>query len=196
MVGCGLACPGGGGAGVSGCEFRGSGGGGTVGARIRASRGGGRGPGGPYHMGGGGGGGWQRCTIYIYIYISLANASTDPTYALGMCPQKIGDPGNYPAFSCHSKAQAVRAFSVFNRTNQQTPLMPWLSGFCQGLPMKLGCEVQLDRLPPLYLAVSGTEVLGGVVARRESSETLGGVGSFSVPEFLDSKHCGFGPFEW
>ena len=25
MVGCGLACPGGGGAGVSGCEFRGSG---------------------------------------------------------------------------------------------------------------------------------------------------------------------------
>ena len=35
MVGCGLACSGGGGAGVSGCEFRGRGGGGTVGARIR-----------------------------------------------------------------------------------------------------------------------------------------------------------------
>ena len=34
MVGCGLACPGGGGAGVSGCEFRGRGEGGTVGAKI------------------------------------------------------------------------------------------------------------------------------------------------------------------
>ena len=38
MVGCGLACPGGGGAGVSGCRGASSGGrgwGGTVGARIR-----------------------------------------------------------------------------------------------------------------------------------------------------------------
>ena len=56
MVGCGLACPGGGGAGVSGCEFRGQDGGGTVGARMRglgvSGRGGG--PGEPYHMGGGG----------------------------------------------------------------------------------------------------------------------------------------------
>ena len=58
MVGCGLACPGGGGAGVSGCEFRGSGGGGTVGARIRglgvSGQWGGGGLGDPYHMGGGG----------------------------------------------------------------------------------------------------------------------------------------------
>ena len=50
MVSYGLVCPRGGGAGVSGCEFRGRGGGGTVGARIR-----GLGVSGP---GGGGGGSW------------------------------------------------------------------------------------------------------------------------------------------
>ena len=59
MVGCGLACPGGGVAGVSGCEFRGRGGGGTVGDRIRglgvSGRGGGGGLG-PIPYGGGGGG--------------------------------------------------------------------------------------------------------------------------------------------
>ena len=71
MVGCGLACPGGGSAGVSGCKFRGSGGG-TVGARIRGARG--LGPGGgvlgdPYHMGGGGGVATRNTGPYIYIYI-------------------------------------------------------------------------------------------------------------------------------
>ena len=58
MVGCGLACPGGGGAGVSGCEFRGLGWGwGTVGARIRGLGVSGRGGGvlgDPYHLGRGG----------------------------------------------------------------------------------------------------------------------------------------------
>ena len=54
MVGCGLACPGGGGAGVSGCESR-------LGWDRRCQDPGARGlgPGGgfledPYHMGGGG----------------------------------------------------------------------------------------------------------------------------------------------
>ena len=55
MVGCGLACPGGGGAGVSGCEFRGGrGGGGTVVDRIR-----GLGVSGPR-----GGGSWGTHTIW------------------------------------------------------------------------------------------------------------------------------------
>ena len=70
MVSCGLACPGGGGAGVSGCEFRG--GGGTVGARIRGL--GVSGPGGGLlgdHTiwGGGGGSNTEHGTIYIYICI-------------------------------------------------------------------------------------------------------------------------------
>ena len=63
MVGCGLACPGSGGAGcrgvgVSGCEFRGSGWGWDRRCQDPRARGlgpGGGGPGGPYHMGGGGG---------------------------------------------------------------------------------------------------------------------------------------------
>ena len=76
MVGCGLACLGGGGAGVSGCEFRGRGGGGTVGARIRGlrvsgRRAGGGGPGGPYHMGGGGVA--TRNTGPYIVYLSLSS---------------------------------------------------------------------------------------------------------------------------
>ena len=53
MVGCGLACPGGGGAGVSGCEFRGSG----WGYRRcqNSGQGGGGSPGGPIPSGVGGG---------------------------------------------------------------------------------------------------------------------------------------------
>ena len=61
MVGCGLACPGGWGAGVSGCEFRGSGWGWDRRCQDPAARGlgpgGGGGPGGPIPFGGGGGGG-------------------------------------------------------------------------------------------------------------------------------------------
>ena len=81
MVGCGLACLGGGGAGVSGCEFRGRGGGGTVGARIRGLRVSGRRAGGGGVLGdhtiwGGGGGVATRNTgpyiytisRYVYIY--------------------------------------------------------------------------------------------------------------------------------
>ena len=70
MVGCELAWLGGGGAGVSGCEFRGVGVGVTVGARIR----------GVGVLGRGGGilgnhtiGGWGNNTehdiIYIYILV-------------------------------------------------------------------------------------------------------------------------------
>ena len=77
MVGCGLACPGGGVAGVSGCEF--GGGGGTVGDRIRGLGVSGRGgAGGPIPDGGGGGGVATRNTgpyihidIYIYIYVCI-----------------------------------------------------------------------------------------------------------------------------
>ena len=58
MVGCGLACPGGGGAGVSGCEFRGSGWGWDRRCQDPGARGLGPGGGGfledPYHLGGGG----------------------------------------------------------------------------------------------------------------------------------------------
>ena len=72
MVGCGLAWPGGGGAGVSGCEFRGSGWGWDRRCQDPGARGlgpgGGGGPGGPYHMGGGGGGVATRNTgPYIHI---------------------------------------------------------------------------------------------------------------------------------
>ena len=73
MVGCGLACPGGGGAGVSGCEFR-RGEGGTVGARIRGSGsrvGGAGGLGDPYHLGGGGGVATRNTGPYIYTYIYI-----------------------------------------------------------------------------------------------------------------------------
>ena len=58
MVGCGLACPGGGGAGVSGCEFRGSGWGWDRRCQDWGARG----------LGPGGGGSTEHGTIYIYIY--------------------------------------------------------------------------------------------------------------------------------
>ena len=69
MVGCGLACPGGGGAGVSGCEFRGSGWGWDrrcqdPGAWGLGPWGGGGVPGGPIP----GGSNTEHGTIYIYIY--------------------------------------------------------------------------------------------------------------------------------
>ena len=73
MVGCGLACPGGGGAGVSGCEFRGLGWGWDrrcrdPGARGLGLVGGGGGSWGtiPY---GGGGVATRNTGPYIYIYI-------------------------------------------------------------------------------------------------------------------------------
>ena len=76
MVGCGLACPGGGVQGCRGASSGGRGGGGTVGARIRglgvSGQGGGGVLGDPYPLGGGGGGVATRNTgpyIYIYIYI-------------------------------------------------------------------------------------------------------------------------------
>ena len=67
-----MACPGGGGAGVSGCEFRG---GATVGARIRGL--GVSGPGGGGLLGdhtiwgGGGGSNTEHGTIYIILYIYI-----------------------------------------------------------------------------------------------------------------------------
>ena len=69
MVGGGLACPGGGGAGVSGCEFRGSGWGWD--RRCQDPRARGLGPGGswgtiPYGGGGGGGSNTEHGTIYMY----------------------------------------------------------------------------------------------------------------------------------
>ena len=68
MVGCGLACPGGGGAGVSGCDFfRGSGWGWDR-ARIRGlgvlGPGGGGSLGDLYHQGGRGGSNTEHGTIY------------------------------------------------------------------------------------------------------------------------------------
>ena len=71
MVSCGLACPGGGGAGVSGCEFRGSGWGWDRRCQDPGARGLGPGGGGswgtiPY--GGGRGSNTEHGTIYIYIY--------------------------------------------------------------------------------------------------------------------------------
>ena len=74
MVSCGLACPGGGGAGVSGCEFRGTGWGWDRRCQDPGARGlgPGGGLGGPYHMGGGGGGVATRNTgPYIYIYMVI-----------------------------------------------------------------------------------------------------------------------------
>ena len=68
MVGCGLACPGGGGAGVSGCEFRGSGWGWD---RIRGLgvcrgwRGGG--VWGTHTIWGGGGSNTEHGTIYVWV---------------------------------------------------------------------------------------------------------------------------------
>ena len=67
MVSCGLACPGGGGAGVSGCEFR-SGWGWDRRCQDPGARGLGPGGGGPYHMGGGGSN-TEHGTIHIYIYM-------------------------------------------------------------------------------------------------------------------------------
>ena len=84
MVSCGLACPGCGGAGVSGCEFRGSGWGWDRRCQDPGARGLGPGGGGLLgdHIWGGGGGGGvaTRNTgpyiciymyVYIYIYICL-----------------------------------------------------------------------------------------------------------------------------
>ena len=77
MVGCGLACPGGGGAGCRGASSGGRGGGGTVGDRIRGLGVSGRGGGGggswknPYHMGGGGGSNTEHGTIYTYIHMCI-----------------------------------------------------------------------------------------------------------------------------
>ena len=72
MVGCGLACPGGGVPGCQGASSGGRGGGGTVGARIRGlgvSGWGGGVPGRPIPYGGAGGGVATRNTgPYIYIY--------------------------------------------------------------------------------------------------------------------------------
>ena len=62
MVGCGLACPGGGGAGVSGCEFRGSGWG-----WDRRCQDPGGGPGRPIPYGGGVA--TRNTGPYIYMYI-------------------------------------------------------------------------------------------------------------------------------
>ena len=76
MVSCGLACPGGGGAGVSGCEFRGSGWGWDRRCQDPGARGlgpGGGALGGPYHMGGGGGGGSNTEHGTIYTDCKLAN---------------------------------------------------------------------------------------------------------------------------
>ena len=62
MVGCGLACPGGGGAGVSGCEFRGSGWGWDRRCQDPGARG-------LRGRGGGGGVATQNTVPYIYIYL-------------------------------------------------------------------------------------------------------------------------------
>ena len=74
MVGCGLLCPGGGGAGVSGCKFRGSGWGWDRRCQDPGARG--LGPGGSWGThtifgGGGGGSNAEHRTIYIYIYIYI-----------------------------------------------------------------------------------------------------------------------------
>ena len=74
MVGCGLACPGGGGAGVSGCELGGWGGGGTVGARIRGLVSGG---GGSWAIWGGGVA-TRNTGPYIYIYIYMQPPPPNP----------------------------------------------------------------------------------------------------------------------
>ena len=68
MVGCGLACPGGGGAGVSGCEFRGSGWGWDRRCQDPGARG--LGPGGvlgDHTIWGGGGVATRNTGPYIYI---------------------------------------------------------------------------------------------------------------------------------
>ena len=71
MVSCGLACHGGGGAGVSGREFRGSGWGWDRRCQDPGARGlgpgGGGALGGPYHMGGGGGSNTEHGTIYTCV---------------------------------------------------------------------------------------------------------------------------------
>ena len=69
MVGCGLACPGGGGAGVSGCEFRGSGWGWDRRCQDAGARGLGPGVLGDHTIWGGGGSNTEHGTIYIYIYM-------------------------------------------------------------------------------------------------------------------------------
>ena len=66
MVSCGLACPGGGGAGVSGCEFRGSGWGWDRRCQDPLRPGN---KGGPYHMGGGGGVATRNTGPYIHTHI-------------------------------------------------------------------------------------------------------------------------------
>ena len=74
MVSCGLACPGGGGAGVSGCEFRGPGWGWDRRCQDPGARGLGPGGGGgswgtiPY-WGGGGGVATRNTGPYIYIQV-------------------------------------------------------------------------------------------------------------------------------
>ena len=85
MVGCGLACPGGGGAGVSGCEFRGSGWGWDRRCQDAGAwglgRGGGGDPGRPVPSGGEGGSNTEHRTIYTHTHL-VPTWNTLPTILL------------------------------------------------------------------------------------------------------------------
>ena len=128
MVGCGLACPGGGGAGVLGCEFRGSGWGWDRRCQDPGARG--LGPGGswgtiPY--GGGGGSNTEHGTIYIYIYIYVPTSNRQEQTLLEMAMLKgEGNLGN-----CQ-KGGGEGDLVIHERLSWQMGVVPFLEGFILG----------------------------------------------------------------